>query len=203
MLESRTSFFEDGNERPEGAYSSGFFAFLWGALLIGVVLGTVSFCRSGGGPQFITAAPDPGGDRGQILLRSMAGTTVLLTGIMLLGMCPVGLPFQAAVLTFRGMGIGLSLSGIYSAGGRELLPYAAGLTVPGCMISSAALCLGAREAAALSGAYLRMTLADGDCRGLRENMKLYLAKFLVLEAVLAVAAGADVLCGELFADRFF
>lgn len=200
---------EENVKEKDIIYSRGFFAFLCGTQLLGVLLGTLSYCLTGEdftkslgllGSSFISTRFSE--DHAALLIKSMAGTSLSLIIVMLLGFCALGQPFQIAMLVFRGMGVGLTLSQLYLSFGRGHLLYSVGLMLPGAAISSAALCFAVREALALSNIYLRLTLSDRQVCGLLDTAKLYAAKFFLLEAVLAFAAGIDVLCNYLFIGYF-
>lgn len=182
-------------------YRNGFFAFLTGAVLIGVLLGTLSCCLLD--KTFLSSLQSAGGnfldDRksenfGQILVSSLGTCTLFLGVIFLCGFSPVGQLFEVAALVFRGMGLGVTLSQLYLSGGRSMIAYSCLMVVPAAVITSVAMMIGAREAVLLSNIYLRTTFADRQVDGLLETVKLYAAKFLVLEAVIAVGSGVDCLC---------
>lgn len=191
------------------ADSRGFFTFVCTAVLTGVLIGTLCYCTAGEGfaesmlpvgRDFIRSRLAM--DHGQILLRSFLGTSAYMSVLFMLGLCAVGQPFEIAVAVFRGMGIGLTMSQLYAVYGRQGVPYSAGLMIPGAIVSSLAIISGVKEAFTLSGIYLRHTLSAEREMGMFEAAKLYCAKFFVLEAVVAVSAGIDVLCNYLFIDHF-
>lgn len=195
--------------RSENIYKSGFFAFLCGTVLIGVLLGAVTYCCSGGEflhkiglvqSDFIKSRSVM--DYGQIMVNSLSGTSVFIAAVFLCGLCPLGQPAELAVLLFRGMGLGLTLSQLYGAYGKAGILHTMGLILPGAAISTLAMVIAVREAVALSNIYLRMSLSDRQETGLMEPVKLYAAKFMVLEAALAVSAGADCLCNYIFIGYF-
>lgn len=190
-------------------YRKGFFAFLCGAVLMGVLLGTIAYCCSNADflyklsltqSDFIKSRAEM--DHSQILTGSLTGTTIFLAAAFLCGLCPLGQPAELALLVFRGMGIGLTLSQLYGTYGRSSVPYAMGLILPGAVISTLAVVIAVREAMSLSGVYLGISLSDRAENGLAETVKLYGTKFMVLEAALAAAAGADCLCSYLFIGHF-
>ena len=201
----QTSLSRVGDRRIT-VYGRGFFAFLCGAAIIGVLLGTMCFCLN-------TKAADSimlfGGElqsrmsmeHGKLMAGAFLGSTVFLLGIGLTGFCAVGQPFELALLVLRGMGLGYSMAQLYAQAGRESAIYAAGLLLPGAVISTLGLIAAAREAVCLSNIYLRITLSDRQEQGLAEAVKLYGAKLLVIEAVLALAAGADTICNYLFIEK--
>lgn len=113
--------------------------------------------------------------------------------IFLSGLCAVGQPFAACALAVRGLGMGVVFSQLYSGFGVKGMLYSAVLVLPNALICSVALVLGAREAICLSNRYAVFSLSDRQQDGLKETLRRYCAKFLVLEAVLAVSAGMDCL----------
>lgn len=189
-------------------YSRGFFAFLCGTAVLGVILGTMCFCLDGKGftgsaVRYLSAAADEHDtlDYGRLLAKSLWGNTVFLLGIGILGLCPVGQPFELALLILRGMVLGYSMAQVYSVTGKDAVVYSIGLMLPGAVTGMFGLIAAQREALCLSGIYLRLTLSDKPVQGLSDTVKLYGAKLLAAQALLALAAGADTLCSFLFMGR--
>lgn len=194
------------SDRTKG---SGLFVFTCGAVLVGVLIGTLCYAASGEGfaQPMLSVGEDilrsrPSMDHAGILLRSFVSTSAYLAVLFVLGFCGLGQPFEIAAAVFRGMGAGLTVSQLYSVSGTSSLPYAMGLILPGAVISLLAVASGAKEAFSLSCIFLRHSLSDRSEQGLAGTVKLYGAKFLVLEALAALAAGADVLCNYLFIYHF-
>ncbi len=184
--------------RSDIVYSKGFYAFLCGAVLIGALLGTVSYCVSGesfieslGSFQKSFIERRSGMEVSRVLVSSLASSSLLLAAEFLLGMCAVGQPFELAVPVFRGMGLGLTLAQLYAAYGSGKMLFSMGLILPSGIITALVLIAGARESLALSCVYFKLTLSDRQEKGLAESFKLYAAKFMVLEAALALAAAVD------------
>lgn len=186
--------------RRIGAYSARFYAGLFGVMLVGVLLGSLfyssmdsnvlgSIGRTGSG--FVSLRQHP--DFPQILLRTLSSSTLFLLVIFLSGLCAVGQLFAACALAVRGLGMGVVFSQLYSGFGVKGMLYSAVLVLPNALICSVALVLGAREAICLSNRYAVFSLSDRQQDGLKETLRRYCAKFLVLEAVLAVSAGMDCL----------
>lgn len=195
--------------RRDSAHGSGLFVFICGAVLIGVLIGTLCYTSAGEGfaqtmlpvgEDFIRSRLDM--DHAGILLRSFMSTSAYLGILFILGLCAAGQPFEVAAAVFRGMGIGLAMSQLYSLYGKSSLLYTIGLMLPGAVISLIAIALGAKEAFTLSCILLRHSLSDRSEQGLAGTIRLYGAKFLVLEALTALSAGADVLCNYLFIYHF-
>ncbi|MGN0594761.1 MAG: hypothetical protein ACI4I6_06345 [Hominimerdicola sp.] len=179
-------------------YKPAFFAFLMGTVLMGILLGTVSYCYMSGEfleklslsqTSFIEGREQL--SYGAILVKSFSTTTGFMSAVFLLGFCPIGQPLEFAVLLIRGMGLGVTLAQLYSTFGKQGIVYGLALVVPGAVFSSIAMVVGVRESIGLSNIYMRVSLSDRQVDGLLDSIKLYGTKFLVLEAVLAVSAGVD------------
>lgn len=193
-------------------YKKGFFAFftfLTGIVLLGVLLGTLSCCLSDKG--FLESLDALGGDFlekrksqnfGQILASSLASGSLFLAAIFLCGFSPLGQVLEGAILLFRGMGLGTVLSQLYISGGKQMIPFSCLLFVPGAVVATVAMIFGARDAVSLSTIYLKTTLCERNCEGLLPSVKIYVAKFLVLEAVLSVSAGIDCGCTLFLIGKF-
>jgi len=196
-------------ERVEGektVYRRGSFAFLCGAAIVGVLLGAMCFClnseQAGRLMFFGTSLGERAAmDYGRLMAGSLLGSTAFLLGLALAGFCALGQPFELALLVLRGMGLGCMLTEVYSAVGKSNVLYAAGLLLPGAIISLLGLVAAAREALCLSNIYLRVTLSSRGGEGLVAAVKLYGAKLLVIEAILALAASVDTICSYLFIGR--
>ena len=197
---------KDETVRKGLVYSRGFFAFLCGTAVIGILLGTMCFCLEdteiagigclGGN---IDLQRSVGADR--MLAGSLWRNTVFLLGVGIAGLCPLGHPLELALLMIRGMAAGYSMARLYSVTGKDAVICCIGLMLPGTVIGMLGLIATVREALCLSGIYLRLTLSDKPVCGLSETIKLYGAKLLAAEALLALAAGADTLCSFLFIGK--
>lgn len=190
--------------RKVGIYTGKFYAGLLCVLLAGVLLGSLFYgsmsadtVRSLNSVQAGFLSVRQNLDFSKILLKTLSSSTAFLFVIFASGFCAVGQPAAAAALVLRGLGLGVVLSQMYSAYGLHGMFYSALLIAPNGLICSFALALGAREAICLSNRYAVYTLSDRQENGLRETVRLYCTKFLVLEAVLAVSAGADCLIARL------
>lgn len=190
-------------------YKPAFFAFLMGAVLLGALMGTLTFCFMDGAVLSRLAVFQSGflslrqsGELGSIMVKAFAGSTVYMLAVFLLGFSAVGQPFAVGVLILKGMGCGVAMCQLYADMGRQGIAFSAALILPSAVITSAALAFGAREAVVMSDMLLRVTLSDRQESGLREALRLYLAKFLTLEAVLAVAAAVECL-STLLVSEFF
>ena len=144
-----------------GIYKSGVLAFFAGAILIGALLGAVTFCFMGSDELsmlsvFSNSFVDvrSSGDLEEILVRSFFSSTVFLAVVFLSGFSSLGQPLAVAVLLLRGMGWGVAMSQLYSIyGGHGALLSAMFVLLP-AVITAAALMIAAREAVAMSNILL-------------------------------------------------
>ena len=187
-----------------GIYKSGVLAFFAGAILIGALLGAVTFCFMGSDELSMLSVLSnsfvdvrSSGDLEEILVRSFFSSTVFLAVVFL----SLGQPLAVAVLLLRGMGWGVAMSQLYSIyGGHGALLSAMFVLLP-AVITAAALMIAAREAVAMSNILLCIVFSEGQHGGLRQTVRLYAVKFLVLEAAAAVAAALECLLTIIFAGR--
>ena len=144
-----------------GIYKSGVLAFFAGAILIGALLGAVTFCFMGSDELsmlsvFSNSFVDvrSSGDLEEILVRSFFSSTVFLAVVFLSGFSSLGQPLAVAVLLLRGMGWGVAMSQLYSIyGGHGALLSAMFVLLP-AVITAAALMIASREAVAMSNILL-------------------------------------------------
>ena len=185
-----------------GIYKSGVLAFFAGAILIGALLGAVTFCFMGSDElSMLSVFSNSFGDLEEILVRSFFSSTVFLAVVFLSGFSSLGQPLAVAVLLLRGMGWGVAMSQLYSIyGGHGALLSAMFVLLP-AVITAAALMIAAREAVAMSNILLCIVFSEGQHSGLRQTVRFYAVKFLVLEAAAAVAAALECLLTIIFAGR--
>lgn len=191
-----------------GIYKSGVLAFFAGAILIGALLGAVTFCFMGSDELsmlsvFSNSFVDvrSSGDLEEILVRSFFSSTVFLAVVFLSGFSSLGQPLAVAVLLLRGTGWGVAMSQLYSIyGGHGVLLSAMFVLLP-AVITAAALMIAAREAVAMSNILLCIVFSEGQHGGLRQTVRFYAVKFLVLEAAAAVSAALECLLTIIFAGR--
>ena len=186
-----------------------FFAFLVGAVLLGVVLGTMAYCfMSGDFLDQLSLAQENfldvrrNSDFAVGLMKSLSASTMFLGAVFILGFSAIAQPVEIAVLVIRGMGLGVTMAQVYSQCGKTGILTCAVLIVPAAVISSYALIVGTREALSMSNLLMTNSLSDRPSDGMLSAVKLYGTKFLVLEAVSAVSAAVDCLCSVIFAGKF-
>lgn len=199
------------NQRTSGFWQrrNNFFAFLVGATLFGVVLGTMAYCfmsrdflnqLSLAQENFLEVRRNS--DFAVVLMKSLSTSTMFLGAVFVLGFSAIAQPVEIGVLVFRGMGLGVTMAQVYTQYGTTGIAICAALIVPSALISAYALIIGTREAVYMSNLLMTNSLSDRPSEGMLSSVKLYGTKFLVLEAVCAVSAAVDCLCSVIFAGRF-
>lgn len=132
-----------------------------------------------------------------VMITSLFNSTILLAILFLGGLCAVAFPVVLVVPIYKGLGIGCSVAELYASMGQKGFIYALILILPSAVISCYALMIGTREAYRMSiecfGAIFKSKIYT-----VSENAKLYLVKFLILEAILSVSATIDSLCSLVY-----
>ena len=138
-----------------------------------------------------------------VFRNTFVSSAVQLVLIMLLGFFSLGQPFGAALLVYRGVGIGASVASMYMiSGAGSLLPILV-LVVPKAIILSYISVLGVREAFRLSAVQLRFLFRDELPEAkMKRAVKLYFVKFLVLAAIIMLVSAADSVMNYIFMDLY-
>ncbi len=134
----------------------------------------------------------------ETLVNSFSGAFLLLLLSFWLGFSAAAQPIELIIPAFRGLGAGVSLSGMYGSFGLKGVGMSAVLIIPGAVLSAFALIIAAREALELSG-NIFTSVFGGRVSGETLDFRLYFTKFVILCAILALSAVADSLATFLFA----
>ncbi len=134
----------------------------------------------------------------ETLVNSFSGAFLLLLLSFWLGFSAAAQPIELLIPAFRGLGAGVSLSGMYGSFGLKGVGMSAVLIIPGAVLSAFALIIAAREALELSG-NIFTSVFGGRVSGETLDFRLYFTKFVILCAILALSAVADSLATFLFA----
>ncbi len=133
----------------------------------------------------------------ETLANSFWGGFILLLACFWLGFSSAAQPIELLIPAFRGLGAGVSLSGMYGSFGLRGVGMSAVLIIPGAVLSAFAVIIAAREALELSGRVF--SSAFGGRSGEAADLRLYFTKFAILCLILAVSSLADSLATFLFA----
>lgn len=136
-----------------------------------------------------------------ILFSSFGSTSVFIIIAFVLGFSAISQPLEVLIPLLKGIILGMLSAEIYIQSQQHGILLSLCLVLPCGIISMYAVISSAREAVGLSNIILTNILTLGHTSGLRETVKLYAVKFLVLEAVTAVAAAVDCLCAVVFCGR--
>ncbi len=135
----------------------------------------------------------------QTLMNSFSGAFVLLLGCFILGYSAVSQPVEIIIPVFRGLGMGVSLAGMYSRYGIRGFGMSMVLIIPGGIISAFVLMFAVREALRMSGSICMIIFSDRNIQRTLDH-KLYFTKFVILTAILVISSLIDSLFTFLFAD---
>ena len=189
-------------------HNTGFFAFLVGIGIMGVLFGVMSYCfMSADFLEQLSLAEENyielrrNQDFAQILIKSFCSSSIYLGCAFVLGFSAIAQPVEIIIPLIKGMGLGVSVAQIYAQNGRSGILTCVLLILPCSLMSMYALVIGVREAIGLSNIFMTNALSTGQTSGLLSTVKLYCTKFLVLEAVVAVSAAADCVCTVVFAGK--
>ena len=115
-----------------------------------------------------------------IFVRTLLSSLIFLSAAFLSGTFVFGQPVGMALLIYRGIGIGVSVSSVYSAGGIKSLPVVAVLILPFALADLFIAAVAIREVVRSSNGLLRFMLYGEKRSSERSGFRLYCIKFTVL-----------------------
>lgn len=133
----------------------------------------------------------------ETLVNSFSGPFLLMLACLLLGFGAVSMPAELLVPFFHGLGIGVMLADMNAVYGLRGTLISAIFILPFAVLSALAVIIAARESFSMSMLSAKRLLGLDKSDG--SAVRLYLARFLVLFAVLAVLSFADSLVTYFFA----
>ncbi len=134
----------------------------------------------------------------QTLVNSFSGAFMLLLGCFILGFCAISQPIEVLIPVFRGLGLGVSLAGMYSQFGLGGFCVSLVLIVPQGIVSAIVIMFAAREAVRMSNS-IGMVVFSGRHEFEAIDNRLYFTKFVILSAVLVASSIIDSLLTFVFA----
>lgn len=173
---------------------------------MGVIIGAVLYCFPPEGQaerfgKFAESFISGRFDRkfAEILVNSFCEPFVMLLICFLLGLSAISHPAEYLVPVFHAMGTGITFAGIYDLYGADGIVMSAVMLIPGTVISAFAVIIAVREALNMStdvysASFGRMSAAA------RINFRLYFTKYVILCAMIVVAALTESVLICLFAD---
>lgn len=182
-----------------------FFILIAGIMLGGVVTGTYVFCNMNGALEktfsFMSTSFISDHAQSELLrtvLKDFYTSTAELFIVFVLGFCAVLQPVTLAFAFFKGMGLGIMLSQIYSSTGAKGFAIVFLLIIPSTLINVFALSLGIQESFRMSNRMAKKTFTNMVITGSRDETVIYCKKFLILEVLIIISSLADGICSALF-----
>lgn len=186
----------------QGRRNTGFFL-LFAAIAAGVVIGSVpAVAEAGQTSLWLHQCLTPllcGGTVLEVLGRSLLSSFLFLSAVFLLGLFAFGQPLGAALLVYRGTGIGISVSAIYSTGGLASLPAVFVLGLPVSLAVSFISALAVRELIRSSNGLLRFAVSGSSRDSERGGFRSYCIRFAVLFIFSFIISVAEALLSYVFA----
>ena len=134
----------------------------------------------------------------EILVNAFCEPFVMLLICFLLGLSAIAHPAEYLVPVFHAMGTGIAFAGIYDLYGIKGIVMSAVMLIPGTVISAFAIIIAVREALNMSSDVF--SAAFGKSTAVQINLRLYFTKFVILCAMVVIAALAESTLIFLFAD---
>ncbi len=139
----------------------------------------------------------------EVFRNTLYPMALFLTAAFVLGFFSVGQPLAAALLIYKGIGIGLSAGAMYAVSGTEAIIPVMVLVVPKALAVTFISVLSVRESIRLSGIQFCFLFRGKTPEEKMSNtIKLYCIKFIVLGLFTAVTAVADSLMNYIFIDLY-
>lgn len=118
-----------------------------------------------------------------IFTRTLLSSLIFLAAAFLSGTFVFGQPVGAALLVYRGVGIGASVSAMYAAGGLRSLPAVVVLILPFALADLFVAVIAVREVLRSSSDLLRFMVSGEKRSSERSSFRLYCIKFAVLALI--------------------
>lgn len=135
----------------------------------------------------------------EIMINSFCEPFVMLLICFLLGLSAIAHPAEYLVPVFHALGTGIAFAGIYDLYGVDGIVMSAVMLIPGTVISAFAVIIAVREALNMSTDVYSASFGIMSAAA-KINFRLYFAKFVILCAMLVVAALTESIFICLFAD---
>ena len=133
----------------------------------------------------------------EVFVNTLVSGMLFLAAAFLLGASAFGIPFGAALLIYRGFGIGASGAFLYS-GGISAVPAVLILLVPEALAGAVLSVIAVRELMRFSGGIFRCTVMQKSRESELPGVKLYCVRFIVLGLFAVIISTAASLLNYLF-----
>ena len=133
-----------------------------------------------------------------IFTRTLLSSVIFLAAAFLAGTSAFGQTVGTALLVCRGVGIGVSVSSVYAAGGLRALPAVAVLILPFALAELYIAVIAVREVIRSSNAQFGFMVSGGKRSSERSSFRLYSARFAVLTLISLIISLAESLASYIF-----
>lgn len=133
-----------------------------------------------------------------ILFSSLLNSSVIIVLLFLLGFYPFAQPLEIIIPIYKGLGYGVTVAQLYYTNGAKGILMSLILILPNALISSYAVFIGVRESLTLSNGLFSHMFLYRKFDNIKETIKLYSVKFLVLEAIISLSSAIDCICCLLY-----
>ncbi len=167
---------------------------LSGFAVAGIITGAVFACLHGVSSPWLHQyfSPVYSGDKPFDIFRNdMISSAVFIVAAFFIGLFAFGQPVGAAMLIYRGFGIGGSAAMMYSLYGNDAAAPVLVLITPKAVAVIILSVLAVRELIRSSGAIFSGIISENSHDEKRMNFKLYCIKFSVLLLLSLIVAAAD------------
>lgn len=173
---------------------------------IGVISGVILYCFPPDGQadsfgifaqNFVSGRFDK--KFAEILVNSFCEPFVMLLICFLLGLSAISHPAEYLVPVFHALGTGITFAGIYDKYGVNGVVMSAVMLIPGTVISAFAVIIAVREALNMSTDVYSASFGRVSTTA-KINFRLYFTKFVILCAIVVIAAFVESILIYLLAD---
>ena len=126
-----------------------------------------------------------------VIRNTFLSLTLFVSAAFLFGLSAVGQPFGLALLVYRGIGIGASVTTVYALMGKKALLRVLVLVFPKALAVTAISVLAVRETFRSSNYLLSYIAKRNERDDNRNSIKLYGLKFIVLILLSLLISAAD------------
>lgn len=138
----------------------------------------------------------------QTFLLSIFSSIIFLIILYLLGLCAISHPIVFFTIFFKGLGIGITVTHLYSTYKLKGILFALIIIIIPSIISTISIIIAGKEALRLSTLFLSKIFPKIDGELSPTTFKFYNIKFIILLIFIIISSIIDLICSVLF-SRFF
>ncbi len=138
----------------------------------------------------------------QTFLLSISSSIIFLIVLYILGFCAISHPMIFFTIFFKGLGIGITVTHLYSTYKLKGILFALVIIIIPSIISTVSIIIAGKEALRLSTLFLSKIFPKIDGELSPKTFKFYNLKFIILLIFIIISSIIDLVCSVLF-SRFF